>query len=113
MADVKKESDGPEPYSPSAFDFTQLPDYDNDFVNEDDFVQFAKALAAPETSPSTEDLTQISDIPHHFTAHNDWRPVHQRVRRRKKSKAAPRRGKDETREGFVYVLLKWPLLVFV
>lgn len=113
MADVKKESDGPEPYSAAAFDFTQLPDYDNDFVNEDDFVQFARALAAPETSPSTEDLTHISDAPHHFTAHNDWRPVHQRVRRRKKSKAAPRRGKDETREGFVYVLLKWPLLVFV
>ena len=113
MADVNKESDGPEPYSSSAFDFTQLPDYDNDFVNEDDFEQFAKALAAPETSPSTEDLTQPPDTPHHFTAQNDWRPVHQRVRKRKKSKAAPRRGKDETREGFVYVLLKWPLLVFV
>lgn len=35
------------------------------------------------------------------------------MRRRKKTKAAPRRGKDETREGFVYVLLKWPLLIVV
>lgn len=113
MADVKKASDGPEPYSSPAFDVTQLPDHDNDFVNEDDFIQFAKALAAPETSPSTEDLTALPDTPHHFTAQSDWRPVHQRVRKRKKSKAAPRRGKDETREGFVYVLLKWPLLVFV
>jgi predicted acylesterase/phospholipase RssA len=114
MADVKKESDGPEPYSSSAFDFTQLPDYDNDFVNDADFVEFARALAAPETSPSTEDLSAPPpDTPHHFTAQNDWRPVHQRVRKRKKSKAAPRRGKDETREGFVYVLLKWPLLVIV
>lgn len=39
--------------------------------------------------------------------------MHQRVRRRKKTKAPPRRGKDETREGFVYVLLKWPLLIVV
>ncbi|XPS94316.1 hypothetical protein M3J09_003637 [Ascochyta lentis] len=116
MADEKKASDGPEPYSPSAFDFAQLPDHDNDFVNDDDFVQFAKALAAPETSPSTEDLSAPQPgTPHHFTAQNDWRPVHQRVRarKRKKTKAAPRRGKDETREGFVYVLLKWPLLVIV
>ena len=113
MADTKQESDGPEPYSSSAFDFAQLPDYDNDFVNDDDFVQFARALAAPETSPSTEDLTAPPETPQHFTAQNDWRPVHQRVRKRKKSKAAPRRGKDETREGFVYVLLKWPLLIFV
>ena len=114
MADVKKESDGPEPYSSAAFDFTQLPDYDNDFVNDADFIEFAKALTAPETSPSTEDLTAPQpDVPHHFTAQNDWRPVHQRVRKRKKSKIAPRRGKDETREGFVYVLLKWPLLLIV
>lgn len=114
MADVKKETDGPEPTSASAFDFTLLPDYDNDFVNEDDFAEFAKALAAPENSPSTEDLTSPPPEPRKFiTALSDWRPIHQRVRRRKKSKAPPRRGKDETREGFVYVLLKWPLLIVV
>jgi hypothetical protein len=69
-------------------------------------------LAAPEASPSTEDLTAPSER-QVFSAHNDWRPIHQRVKRRKKSKAPPRRGKDETREGFVYVLLKWPLLIVV
>ncbi|KAH3972391.1 hypothetical protein HBH70_002550 [Parastagonospora nodorum] len=114
MTDVKKESDGPEPYSSSAFDFTLLPDYNNDFINEDDFAEFAKALAAPDhLSPSTEDLTAPQPETGKFSANNDWKPIHQRVRRRKKSKAPPRRGKDETREGFVYVLLKWPLLVVV
>jgi predicted acylesterase/phospholipase RssA len=115
MADAKKESDGPEPYSASGFDFTLLPDYNNDFIDEDDFDEFAKALAAPEhTSPSTEDLTAPqSESRTLFSANNDWKPIHQRVRRRKKSKAPPRRGKDETREGFVYILLKWPLLIVV
>jgi predicted acylesterase/phospholipase RssA len=114
MADEKRVSDGPAPYSSTAFDFTQLPDFDNDFVNPADFDEFVKALAAPEPSPSTDDLTSPAPEPQRrFTALNDWRPVHQRVRRRKKSKAPPRRGKDETREGFVYVLLKWPLLLVV
>lgn len=114
MADVKKETDGPEPYSTAGFDFTLLPDYDNDFVDEDHFEAFARALAAPENSPSTEDLTSPQPEERKFiTALNDWRPVHQRVRRRKKSKAPPRRGKDETREGFFYILLKWPLLIVV
>ncbi|KAF2032213.1 patatin-like phospholipase domain-containing protein [Setomelanomma holmii] len=115
MADVKKDTDGPAPYSASAFDFTLLPDYNNDFVHEPDFDEFAKALAAPELqSPSTDDLTSPPPEPRKFfSALNDWRPIHQRVRRRKKGKTPPRRGKDETREGFVYVLLKWPLLIVV
>tara|TARA_R110002003_G_scaffold207_4_gene16016 strand:- start:7646 stop:10282 length:2637 start_codon:yes stop_codon:yes gene_type:complete len=114
MADVKKDTDGPAPNSASAFDFTLLPDYNNDFVHEPDFDEFAKALAAPEPSPSTDDLTAPPPEPRKFfSALNDWRPIHQRVRRRKKSKAPPGRGKDETREGFVYVLLKWPLLIVV
>lgn len=114
MADVDKGTDGPEPYSSAGFDFTLLPDYDNDFVQEEHFVEFEKALAAPENSPSTEDLTAPPPPERTFiSALNDWRPVHQRVKRRKKSKAPPRRGKDETREGFVYVLLKWPLLLVV
>ncbi|CAO2657542.1 Nn.00g036680.m01.CDS01 [Neocucurbitaria sp. VM-36] len=114
MADANKATDGPEPYSAAAFDFTLLPDFDNDFVDEDDFAEFARALAAPEISPSTDDLSSPPPEPRtFFTALNDWRPIHQRVRRRNKSKAPPRRGKDETREGFVYVLLKWPLLIVV
>ncbi|CAA9965395.1 lipid particle protein [Pyrenophora teres f. maculata] len=114
MADVDKKTDGPEPYSAAGFDFTLLPDYANDFVEEDHFVEFAQALAAPENpSPSAEDLTSPPPERTFITAQNDWRPVHQRVKRRKKSKAPPRRGKDETREGFSYVLVKWPLLLVV
>jgi hypothetical protein len=115
MADAKKATDGPAPASPSAFDFTLLPDYNNDFVSEADLAEFAKALAAPDhLSPSTEDLTAPPPEPRKFfSALNDWRPIHQRVRRKKKSKAPSGRGKDETREGFVYVLLKWPLLIVV
>lgn len=114
MADVKKETDGPQPDSPVGFDPTLLPDFDNDFVNEDDFAEFTRALQAPETSPSTEDLTAAQPERRKFiTALNDWRPVHQRVRRRKKSKRPPRRGKDETREGIFYEVLKYPLLLLV
>lgn len=112
--DVRKDSDGPQPTSPAGFDFTLLPDFNNDFVDHAHFAEFERALAAPETSPSTEDLTAAPPASRTFiTALNDWRPVHQRVARRKKSKAPSQRGKDETREGFVYVLLKWPLLVVV
>lgn len=116
MADVSKETDGPAPDSSAGFDFTLLPDFDNDFINEDHFAEFDKALHTPDlNSPSAEDLSapQKPESRTFITALSDWRPIHQRVRRRKKSKAAPRRGRDETREGFVYVLLKWPLLLVV
>ncbi len=114
MADARKETDGPEPYSASGFDFALLPDGDDDFVEPEHFQAFANALAAPETSPSAEDLTSPQlEAKTFFSALNDWRPVHRRVRRRRKSKAPPRRGKDETREGFVYIFLKWPLLFIV
>ncbi|KAF2089239.1 patatin-domain-containing protein [Saccharata proteae CBS 121410] len=111
--DIRKETDGPSPLSEDGYDYTQLPDYDNDFVNEDDFREFEKALAAPENSPSTDDLLSMTQQSKKvfITALNDWRPVHQKVRRKKKRQ--PRRGKDETREGFVYTLLKWPLLFTV
>ena len=114
MADVKKETDGPQPDSRDAFDPTLLPDFDNDFVHADDFSEFAQALLAPETLPSTEDLSAPQpQEPKFITALNDWRPVHQRVKRRKKSKKPPRRGKDETREGIFYEVLKYPLLILV
>ena len=114
MADVKHQSDGPAPYSPQAFDFTLLPDYDDDFIGDEDIAEFAKALTAPENSPSADDLSTLTHEPRTFiTALNDWRPVYQKVRRRGRYKRPPRRGKDETREGYVYNLLKWPLLVVV
>jgi predicted acylesterase/phospholipase RssA len=56
-----------------------------------------------------------------ITAQNDWAPVTptrlgNKVRRRKERKnraKPPRRNRDETREGYLYTLLKWPLLGIV
>lgn len=62
-----------------------------------------------------------------ITAQNDWAPVNQKVvrpggggsrRSRRKGRRAAgnvlgRRTKDETREGYLYGLLKWPFLLFV
>lgn len=79
-----------------------LPDFGKDFVNNDrmypssfqrpffwlfftDITAFEKAINAPDAAE--EDF---------ITALNDWRPVKQKVKRKKRK---PRRGKDETREG--------------
>lgn len=128
MADVKKATDGPTVSSRAAFDYTQLPDWDNDLFDEDDILTFAAALAAPDASiasPSEEDLLNPTrkQNPEFITALNDWRPVHQRRVRRPGSlyggrktvtkKRRPRRGKDETREGWTYAVAKYPLLFFV
>ncbi|RDW71219.1 patatin-like phospholipase-containing protein [Coleophoma cylindrospora] len=52
-----------------------------------------------------------------ITAQNDWAPVTPKGRGRKgkgrKSKRAPRRSRDETREGHLYTLLKYPFLGIV
>ncbi len=82
-----------------SYDPFALPDFDRDFLSQDDLDAFEKALAAPEADP--------------VTALNDWRPIHQRVRRSKTRRKAAIRTTDETREGFVYTILKWPLLAFV
>lgn len=77
-----------------------LPDGDTSFINPDDLAAFARAVHAPDV-PEDDFITAL----------NDWRPVHQRIRRKKTSiKKRPRRGKDETREGFGYQVFKWPLL---
>ncbi|KAL1583417.1 hypothetical protein WHR41_07608 [Cladosporium halotolerans] len=128
MADEKKASDGPSVSDSDAWDYRTLPDWDDDFYSEDDILAFASALSAPETSPSEEDLLNPKrQNAEFFTALNDWRPIHQRVRGEssasdgghgginKKSRKAkkPQRGKDETREGWTYTLVKYPLLIFV
>ena len=83
----------------SAFDPFTLPGFNAGCVSNEDLEQFAKALNAPELS---------------ITALNDWRPIHQRVKRKKpRARRKSRRTKDETREGFVYNVLKWPLLFVV
>jgi predicted acylesterase/phospholipase RssA len=74
-----------------------LPDFFTEFISDDDLHQFEKALNAPDALS--------------LVAINDWGPIHQRVRKSRKS--STRRSKDETREGFVYTLMKWPLLAFV
>ena len=101
MADASKVTNGPSPYAHDAYDPTRLPDFDTEFISKDDLDAFARALTAPDTTP--------------VTALNDWRPVHQRVKRKtpRNKKKLPKRSKDETREGFVYSLLKWPLLATV
>ena len=84
----------------SAFDPTAIPDFDKEFINKADIEEFAKALSAPESSP--------------VIALNDWRPVRQRVKRKRTGqRKRPRRTTDETREGFVYTILKWPLFLIV
>ncbi|THW94582.1 FabD/lysophospholipase-like protein [Aureobasidium pullulans] len=120
MADTSKKTDGPEPWDATAWDPSTIPDFDNDFIGDDDVQEFAKALAAPDfTSPSEDDLLHAaSQPPQFFTALNDWAPVRQKVKGRQKhkqekKKRPPRRGKDETREGWTYNLLKWPLLFVV
>lgn len=71
------------------FDPEQLPDFRNDFVSEDDLKAFSTALEAPQANS--------------VVALNDWKPVHQRIKKRRQRRKA--RSKDETREGFVYGLV--------
>jgi len=115
MADIRKETDGASTIEDRGFDFSELPDYNIDFIQDADLEAFAKALSAPEhVIPDDQTSTPQSSL--FITALNDWRPIHQKVRKggmQKKKKKIPTRGKDETREGFVYTLLKWPLLVIV
>ncbi|KAJ5224302.1 uncharacterized protein N7469_007805 [Penicillium citrinum] len=76
-----------------------LPDYDEDFIDPDDLRRFEQALNAPEASP--------------LVALNDWRPINQRVRKTRGRRKNPKRSKDETREGVLYTVLKWPFLFTV
>ncbi|CEL05991.1 Putative Patatin-like phospholipase domain-containing protein AO090003000839 [Aspergillus calidoustus] len=86
-----------------------IPDYDHEFIEPDDLRQFEKALTDQDADP--------------LVALNDWRPVYQRVVRRggrgrnsnnnSVKKRLPRRTKDETREGVLYTVLKWPFLFIV
>lgn len=74
-----------------------LPDFDREFINPDDLRQFEKALEAPQAAP--------------LIAINDWCPINQRVHKSHQGKK--NRTKDETREGVLYTLLKWPFLLTV
>lgn len=126
MADIRKSTDGISTADQDGWDHTTLPDWDDDLYDSDDMLAFASALSAPElASPSEENLLDTARKPQEtefITALNDWRPIRQRVRGRQKPshastktkrKRKPRRGQDETREGWTYSLVKYPLLLVV
>lgn len=92
-------TNGPSIRRNGSYDPYALPDFETDFIQQADLDSFADALTAPTTEP--------------VTALNDWGPVHQRVRRTRVRRRTPKRSKDETREGFVYTLLYYPLLLVV
>ncbi|CAG7926114.1 unnamed protein product [Penicillium olsonii] len=92
MTDEKKPPS--DPYDPSG-----IPDFDCDFIKPDELDRFERALNAPEASP--------------LVAINDWRPINQRVRKSRGRRKNPKRSKDETREGVLYTVLKWPFLFTV
>lgn len=84
----------------TSFDPSTIPDFHTEFIDKADLEEFAKALSTPDALP--------------VIALNDWRPVHQRIKKKRpRSRKKSRRTKDETREGFVYTLLKWPLFLVV
>jgi predicted acylesterase/phospholipase RssA len=93
--------DSTAPVEDRSYDPYALPDFENDFVGRTDLEAFANALTAPTTEP--------------VTALNDWGPVHQKVKRNRvrRKPARKSRSKDETREGFVYSILYYPLLFIV
>jgi hypothetical protein len=51
-----------------------------------------------------------------ISAQNDWAPVNEKIprpgKRRKKRRIALGRSVDESREGYLYALLRWPFLFF-
>ena len=100
MASDVRQVEKTQSFIKSDFDPHTLPDFENDFISQADLDAFTDALAAPETSA--------------VIALNDWKPVHQKIKRKSKLKRRKtNRSKDETREGFVYTILKWPLFLFV
>ncbi|QKX53376.1 uncharacterized protein TRUGW13939_00454 [Talaromyces rugulosus] len=90
----------PDP-NPNPNDPACLPDYETEFLTTEELHQFEKAL----NTPDAESLVAL----------NDWRPIRQRVRRpfRRRQKTRPQRTTDETREGVLYTVLKYPFLVIV
>lgn len=187
-------------FPPEAYDPSRLPDYNTNFLGDNDLAAFISALHAPDpaqnhaddiTSPhsprspssfldpdrtqrkgssvslfdtsesqsvAAQAAAQAGDVSapsggeaqhhhhhHHgvygnarsptpgssqssmfITAQNDWAPIHERVHHKRRRDARKTGGgggrgqallgtrtKDETREGYLYSLLKWPMLFFV
>ncbi|QGI62518.1 hypothetical protein CEK26_006481 [Fusarium fujikuroi] len=113
------------PRSPSSFSVTKRPSQVESGLADDVAAVVAAADAASGDLPVPPTPSQGTFI----TAQNDWAPVNEKIysRRRgsRRSKRKRRGGKgavegllgtrtkDETREGYLYQLSKWPLLFFV
>jgi hypothetical protein len=139
MVGSRRPTNVPSPSSKEARDESIIPDFATEFLPDDHLQAFARALSAPDDLPGTnglnspvsasrssfdslgksrQSLTSPSQQSLFITAQNDWAPVNKRVKpaRRKGEKQRPKpsiRSKDETREGYVYTLLKWPFLAIV
>lgn len=93
--------------------------------SSDDLPAHANGLTSPSRTSLDSGRSKIGGGPSQnslfITAQNDWAPVTptrlstkaKRRKDRKKGARPPRRSRDETREGYLYTLLKWPLLAIV
>ncbi|KAH6636570.1 patatin-like phospholipase domain-containing protein [Chaetomium tenue] len=93
--------------------------HDEDRTTRDSPAGAATAAAAGVATPGPPLSRRASSNSLFISARNDWAPISQR--RVARAKTAPQssrndkkkkraRSKDETREGYLYPLLKWPLL---
>ncbi|KAI8721203.1 Patatin-like phospholipase domain-containing protein [Fusarium sp. LHS14.1] len=118
------------PRSPSSFSLTKRPSQAEGGLADDVAAVAAAAGAASGDLPVLSSSSQGHPSQGTFiTAQNDWAPVNPRVyrhrrgskrhkRKRRNGKGAVEgllgtRTKDETREGYLYQVSKWPLLFFV
>ncbi|KIL84240.1 hypothetical protein FAVG1_12477 [Fusarium avenaceum] len=113
------------PRSPSSFSVTKRPSQVETGLADDVAAVAAAAGAASGDLPVPPTPSQGTFI----TAQNDWAPVNEKIyrnrrgsRRNKRKRKGGKghvegllgtRTKDETREGYLYQLSKWPLLFFV
>lgn len=108
--------------SPSSASFTTI--RSPRLISEDphDETNTLASASGNAVSPAFRQTLSLTQQPPFFiSAQNDWAPVHEKVKKsqRRKRRAAPvhsllgERTKDETREGYLYNLLKWPLLLGV
>ncbi|KAL2146002.1 hypothetical protein VTI28DRAFT_5659 [Corynascus sepedonium] len=107
--------------------FSSISLHDEDRGSRDFATAAATAadVAAPGPAPSRPPSIsgrRSSTSSMFISARNDWAPVHEKVRRsrnigaqsaRKTRSKKKARSKDETREGYFYSILKWPLLLIV
>jgi hypothetical protein len=95
--------------------------HDEDRTTKDNPAAAATAAAAGVATPGPPLSRRASSNSLFISARNDWAPIFQR--RVARTKATPQlsasrdekkkkraRSKDETREGYLYPILKWPLL---